>query len=106
MEESIQLDAGNEAALNTYGHYLMNKGDPRGMQFVEKACNLLSDELASGGLPEQDFSRLHQAASTLGKRRVLERLRAYREEHGADEVLFSEEYLVAGSDRNALKNEG
>jgi hypothetical protein len=103
MEEALRLDPNNAAALNTYGHYLMRSGDPRGLAFVERACELLITELRAGVLSENDAGRLEQAARTLGKGDVLKKLEKYERAGGADDSLVREEYLVAGSGRNTLK---
>lgn len=102
MEESLRLDPEYSAALNTYGHYLNDSGDPRGLQMIEKACALLNDELVSESLSENDIHRLRQAASTLGKRGILNRIKVYQEKVGLSDDLICEKYLVASSDENML----
>ncbi len=103
MEESLKHDPDGDAALNAYGHYLAQKGNPRGLELVEKACDLLSDELAAGILSESDYGRLRQAATTLGRAQVLRDLKEYQKSKGADDALIREEYLVAGSTKGSLR---
>lgn len=103
MEESLKHDPDGDAALNSYGHYLARKGNPKGLEMVERACDLLSDELAAGILSEGDYGRLRQAASTLGRSEVLRDLKKYQEVKGADDALIREEYLVAGSTKSSLR---
>jgi Tfp pilus assembly protein PilF len=106
MEESLRLNPDNDAALHAYGHYLMDRGDPRGTEYVERACDLFYAELRAKTLSEDDCGRLQHAASTLGKRKILEELRAYRAEMGATDEVIREEYLAAGAEANALRTVG
>jgi hypothetical protein len=106
MEESLALDPQQDATLHAYGHYLMDKGDPRGAEYVERAFDLFYAELRAKTLSEDDCGRLQHAASTLGKRKILEELRAYRAEMGATDEVIREEFLAAGAEANALRTVG
>lgn len=106
MEESLALDPDEDATLHAYGHYLIDKGDPRGTEYVEKACDLFYTQMKAGTLSEDDCGRLQRAASTLGKRKILEELRAYRKAMGASDDVIREEFLAAGTEINALRTVG
>lgn len=103
MEESLRLNPEYHATLTVYGHYLKDQGDPRGMELIEKAYELLSNELSLGILNEQDYFRLSEVAGTLGKEKTLKDLRDYKDKRGQDEELYREEHLVVGDDRNTRK---
>lgn len=106
MEESLALDPDEDATLHTYGHYLIDKGDPRGTEYLEKACELFYMQLRAKTLSENDCRRLQHAASTLGRRKILDELRAYRAEMGASDEVIREEFLAAGAETNALRTVG
>ena len=106
MEESLERDPDENATLHAYGHHLMDKGDPRGTEYLEKACALFYAQLKAEVLSEDDAGRLYRAASTLGKRKVLAELRAYRKKKGVGDEVIREEFLAAGAETDALRTVG
>lgn len=105
MEESISLDRSNYASLNAYGHYLMDKNDTRGREYIVSACEILNDQLVNDDLDEDDIIRLEKVAETLGKQDILESLRVYREKLGADDPIFPDEFLISPKNPNMMKED-
>lgn len=95
MEESLRLDPDYVPALTVHGHALRDDGDPRGLEYVSRAFELLEEELAAGVLSEDHCVLLERNATTLGKRRILERVREYRERWRVDDDPVRPDVLAA-----------
>lgn len=67
MEESLQLDPKFISALVNYGAYLMHKGDPRGMEYLNNAYDYLKANADVFVLSEQELSQLQQVSRLIGK---------------------------------------
>jgi hypothetical protein len=106
MEEALEHDPESIAALELYGDYLKRKGSPRGIELITKAFGAMKKALDEGTLRESDFPRLERAATTLGKRQVLKEIQARRAEIDAEDALYREEYLAAGSSEQRLTKGG
>ena len=99
MEQSLRLDADYVPALTAHGHALHADGDPRGLEYVTRAFDILEEELAGGVLSESDCGLLARNATTLGKRRILDRLREYRKRWRIDDDPLDEDVMAESLDR-------
>ena len=106
MEEALRRSPNYTAALAAYGHHLIVKGDPRGIEQVTRACDLLSQELRSGALDPSDYQRLRRCAKTVGRSAVLAQLDSPGTKPEQVDRAYSEEHLVRGtaSDLRSRKN--
>lgn len=102
MDEALQHDSDYTAALSVYGHYLSGKGRTKGMQMIERACELLASELGNGDISRGDGARLAKCAKTLGRTDVLQQLREHQRRHGESGTLFEEGLLAESSSRTEL----
>jgi molecular chaperone DnaK (HSP70) len=102
MQQSLVLDGDETATLCAYGAYLHEGGNPRGIEMLERASDLLGSQLRAGTLDDGDVWRLRRCAKTLGLSSLLEDLKAYERKIGAKEYLFDESLLAAGGEISAL----
>ncbi|MBK8144031.1 MAG: Hsp70 family protein [Bacteroidetes bacterium] len=72
MEESVSL--GCNAAMLTYGEYLLNKEKERAEELIQKAFEKWYKEFEENQLSKNDFSRLIRAAKQLGKMQIAEQV--------------------------------
>jgi len=96
MEESLRCDSSYTASLTVFGHHLMDKSDPRGVDLVTRAFDLLSNELRMGFLDTGDRTRLRRCAQTLGRTKVLEELEQLSDSADKPSREYGEENLVRG----------
>lgn len=96
MEESLRQNPNYTPTLCVYGHHLMDKSDPRGLEYITRAFDQLLRKMNSGSLDDYDRSQLGRCARTLGKTKVLAELgRSTTESEGPDRP-YSEVNLVRG----------
>ena len=95
MEESLRLDPDYVPALTVHGHALRADSDPRGLEYVTRAFDLLEEELERGSLSKDDCDLLERNARTLGKRRTLEHVREYRKRWRIDDDPVDPDVLAA-----------
>lgn len=98
MEESLQYNPNYEAALDTYGAYLMKKNPTRGLAMVEKAFESFKEKFDHNVLDEDDFFRLHRAAEILGRTDVVEQISCREKDLLGFERLYSDEYLAKSTE--------
>jgi Tfp pilus assembly protein PilF len=103
MEEALSHDPDETSTLNAYGHYLTDKGDPRGMKYINRAFNVLYRELQDRTLDSNDYYRLRRAAKTLGRQNILSEIEHVRREMEREETLFDEDNLVKDQQESNLK---
>jgi hypothetical protein len=72
MEEAISL--GSDAAMLTYGEYLLNKDKARAKELIQKAFDTWYQEFQTNQLSKNDFTRLIRAAKQLGKMQIAEQV--------------------------------
>lgn len=72
MEEAVSL--GSNAALLTYGEYLLNNDKQKAEELIQKAFDKWFDEFEENKLSKNDFSRLIRAAKKLGKSQIAEQV--------------------------------
>ncbi len=76
---------------------LIANGDPRGIELVTRACDLLTRELRSGALDPSDYHRLRRCAKTVGRSSVLADLDSHGTNPEQLDRAYSEEHLVRGT---------
>jgi hypothetical protein len=96
MQECLDFDPQHDAALHVYGQHLLEQGDPKGMEYLEKAFESFNRDLKSGNLDGDDIGRMRRVAKALGKEDALEKLRTYQEKKQQSHSIIQEENLVAG----------
>ena len=104
MEESLSYDPDETATLCNYGVYLKEKGDHKGIDYIQRAFNIFNDELNNGELRQSDLGRFSMVAKTLGKSKALEAIGSHKKMIGAENQIIQEEYLAEG--KSTLRNEG
>jgi len=72
MEEAVNL--GSDAAMLTYGEYLLSKEKQRAEELIQKAFDIWYKEFEENKLSKNDFSRLIRAAKQLGKMQIAEQI--------------------------------
>ncbi|MBV6454419.1 MAG: Chaperone protein DnaK [Bacteroidia bacterium] len=72
MEEAVTL--GSDAAMLTYGEYLLDSEKQRAEELIQKAFDIWYKEFESNKLSKNDFSRLIRAAKQLGKIQIAEQV--------------------------------
>lgn len=72
MEEAISL--GSDAAMLTYGEYLLSKDKTRAEELIQKAFDIWYQEFQTNQLSKNDFTRLIRAAKQLGKIQIAEQV--------------------------------
>jgi len=93
MEESLRLNENFFPALEIFGHYLHDKGDPKGITMIDRAFKIMSISLKAGTLDEDDFPRLSRAAKTVGRRDVISEMEAVKSNRGQG-VSYKNENLA------------
>ena len=76
MQESLQINPNYVAALESYGHFLVDQGKPNGIQMVEVAFKIMSERFRIKELEENDIYRLKRAARTVGRDDIAEEVDA------------------------------
>jgi len=76
MQESLQINPDYPAALESYGHFLVEKGHPKGIPMVERALKIMSKSFIIRELKENDIFRLKRAAKTVGRNDIVEEIEA------------------------------
>ena len=99
MEESLRFDPDYVPALTVHGHTLRDEGDPRGVEYIERAFAILQGQLESGTLSASDCRLLERNAATLGRQRVLAAVLEYKKTLAVDDSPIREEFLAAGPSR-------
>lgn len=72
MEEAVSL--GSDAAMLTYGEYLLNNDKRKAEELIQKAFDKWFREFEENKLSKNDFSRLIRAAKQLGKIQIAEQV--------------------------------
>ena len=72
MEEAVTL--GSDAAMLTYGEYLLSKEKEKAEELIQKAFDKWFKEFEENKLSKNDFSRLIRAAKQLGKIQIAEQV--------------------------------
>jgi len=72
MEEAVEM--GSDAALLTYGEYLLHKEKERAEDLIQKAFDIWFREFEGNRLAKNNFSRLIRAAKQLGKIQIAEQV--------------------------------
>ncbi len=72
MEEAVTLES--DAAMLTYGEYLLNKEKEKAEELIQKAFDKWFKEFEENKLSKNDFSRLIRAAKQLGKIQIAEQV--------------------------------
>ena len=72
MEEAVSL--GSDAAMLTYGEYLLSKDKTRAEELIQKAFDIWYQEFQTNQLSKNDFTRLIRAAKQLGKIQIAEQV--------------------------------
>lgn len=72
MEEAVSL--GSDAAMLTYGEYLLSKDKNRAQELIQKAFDIWYQEFQTNQLSKNDFTRLIRAAKQLGKIQIAEQV--------------------------------
>jgi len=72
MEEAVNL--GSDAAMLTYGEYLLSREKERAEELIQKAFDIWYKEFEANKLSKNDFSRLIRAAKQLGKMQIAEQV--------------------------------
>jgi molecular chaperone DnaK len=72
MEEAVTLES--EAAMLTYGEYLLHKEKEKAEKLIQKAFDKWFKEFEENKLSKNDFSRLIRAAKQLGKIQIAEQV--------------------------------
>ncbi|MBL0282155.1 MAG: hypothetical protein IPQ11_17715 [Bacteroidetes bacterium] len=72
MEEAVTL--GSDAAMLTYGEYLLSKEKEKAEELIQKAFDKWFKEFEENKLSKNDFSRLIRAAKQLGKIQIAEKV--------------------------------
>jgi len=72
MEEAVTL--GNDAAMLTYGEYLLINEKEKAEELIQKAFDKWFKEFEENKLSKNDFSRLIRAAKQLGKIQIAEKV--------------------------------
>lgn len=72
MEEAVTLES--DAAMLTYGEYLLNKEKEKAEELIQKAFDKWVKEFEENKLSKNDFSRLIRAAKQLGKIQIAEQV--------------------------------
>ena len=99
MEESLRVEPDYVPALTIYGHTLHDDGDPRRLEYIERAFAILKAQLESRTLSASDCRLLERNAVTLGRQRIRVAVREYRRTLAVDDSPIREEFLAAGPSR-------
>jgi hypothetical protein len=94
MEEAIKLDPDFAAALESYGHYLKEKGAPKGIGMIDTAFERMYESFENEALDEDDLGRLRRAASTVGRKDVVEKVDRRRKDLEKPEKTYAEGNLA------------
>lgn len=71
MQECLKHDSKYTSALVSYGEYLMEKGDPLGIDYLQRAFDIFKGEMKNDELDSSDIPRFRQTAKALGKEEIL-----------------------------------
>ncbi len=97
MEEAISLNS--DAALLTFGEYLLTRDKERSKQFIEKAFDKYYAQFKSNSLTKNDYSRLIRAARQLGRIEIAEEAKQKQQQFSSGNEIrwYNEENLASGS---------
>lgn len=103
MQECLQMDSDYPYALHCYGEYLMNKGESRGKEMVQKAFDIFKRRFDNGNLKIEDYHRLADCANILGNREFAQHVRQKEKDNRiAEKDLINSGNLVATKENNSL----
>lgn len=103
MEESLKMDSEYPYTLHYYGEYLMNKGENRGKEMVQKAFDIFKRRFDNGNLKIEDYHRLADCANILGNREFAQQVRQKEKDNRTSEKdLINSGNLVATKENNSL----
>ena len=103
MQECLQMDSDYPYALHYYGEYLMNKGDNRGKEMVQKAFDIFKRRFDNGNLKIEDYHRLADCANILGNREFAQQVRQKEKDNRTSERdLINSGNLVTTKENNSL----
>jgi molecular chaperone DnaK len=103
MEVSLQMDSEYPYSLHYYGEYLMNKGESRGKEMVQKAFDVFKRRFDNGNLEKVDYHRLEDCANIIGNREFALVVRQREKEFPSYEKdLINKGNLVASKENNSL----
>lgn len=106
MEEALELDDTSNFVLTQYGHYLLEKGDPKGLPLIERAFDQLSQELdESGALTAADAAHMKKVARTLGRHDILPKLSDSAPGARESTAVINEDFLLVGQQIGLLKKQ-
>lgn len=71
MQECLEHDSNYTSALEGYGRYLMDQGDPEGVELLQRAFNIFKTELDNEELDHSDIQRFKRVANALGKTEII-----------------------------------
>lgn len=77
MEEAVNM--GSDAAMLTYGEYLLSKDKDRAEELIQRAFDIWYKEFQANQLSKNNFSRLIRAAKQLGKIQIAEQVQKAKE---------------------------
>jgi tetratricopeptide (TPR) repeat protein len=101
MQECLQMDNDYPYALYYYGEYLMNKGENRGKEMVQKAFDIFRRRFDNGNLKIEDYHRLADCANILGNREFAQQVRQKEKDNRiAEKDLINSGNLVATKENN------
>ena len=103
MEQSLKMDSEYPYTLHYYGEYLMNKGENRGKEMVQKAFDIFKRRFDNGNLKIEDYHRLSDCANILGNREFAQQVRQKEKDNRTSEKdLINSVNLVATKENNSL----
>ncbi len=97
MEQAITMDPSCAFALESYGHHLKQKGNPRGLAMLETAFEQYNEAFEAKNMGENDYSRLIRVARTLGRTDVVARVERRRKDSAKSPKLYSEKNLAVST---------
>jgi len=107
MEESLEINPECEATLEMYGHYLKEKGYPKGLSMIEKAFERFESLFKRNELEHNDFGRFRRAAITLGRSDVVQQIDRREKDLMPADGEYSEHNLAvsAGEHKNIKRRD-
>lgn len=99
MEKGLKINSDAEFILCTYGSYLMNKDHARGKKLLERALTLLSSDLNSGFISDNDLNRLIECARHLNASDVLRKAREKRDSEKSEKEYDDKNLLQSSHEK-------
>lgn len=94
MEESLQRDPDAHYTLLTYGQFLKQKNSERGQEMIKKAYHIMLSAFDSSILSESDYSRLINAANSMGDQDAVRRVKQKQREQSQQPTEYSQDNLL------------